>query len=268
MNAKKIITYAVSFATGASFLMGFAILPANAQTVSTVAPATVSTKAQANSAARLAKIINRSDTEITVRVSALNALATRIQAMVNVSSTEKTNIANEVQTNTASLNSLKTKINADTDVTTALNDEKAIFGPLRIYALVIPQGYIEASVDRVGTVTNLMTTLSAKLQTRITSDQAAGKDVTSLQTALTDLNTKVADAKTQAGVAQTGVVSLTPDQGNKTILASNTAALKAARANIKTATTDLQTARQDAKIIVQGLKTLGVNTSTTTPVSQ
>ncbi len=139
-----------------------------------------------------------------------------------------------------------------------------IFGSFRIYALVVPQGYLEASSNRVNTIVSMFTTISAKLQTRINADQSAGKNTTTLQASLADLNAKIADANVQAGIAVNGILSLTPDQGNKTVLASNTAALKAARAKVKIATEDLQAARQDARVIIQNLDTLNVSTSSST----
>jgi predicted secreted protein len=261
MINKKITASVASLTLGALMLAGFAVLPVSAQTVGASASTTIGVKAQANAAARLAKIIATSDTAISARITDLNKLNSRIQALKNVSSTEKTSISNEVQTNISGLTSLKAKIDADTDVTTAQTDSKSIYGSFRIYALVIPQGYIAASADRVDTIVDMMTAISAKLQARITADQTAGKNVTALQASLTDLNAKIADAKTQASTAQSGIASLTPDQGNKTQLDANIAALKASRANIKTATHDLTAARQDAKSIIQGLKALNVKTS-------
>lgn len=258
---KKIIT----ILAGTVLATWIAITPAHAATLgigaSAVTPV-VTTTAKANlSAARLPKIIARSDTEISARLTALNALNTRVQTMKNVSASEKTTIANEIQTNINGLTTLKAKIDADTVVVTATTDEKSIFGSFRIYALVIPQGYIAASADRVATISAMMTAISAKLQTRITADQTAGKNVASMQASLSDLNAKVSDASTQAITAQASVGSLTPDQGNTTELAANTAALKAARANIKTSTQDLVTARADAKSIIQSLKNLGIDAS-------
>ncbi len=266
MNTKKITTALITIATSASLLAGVAIVPTT-YADSTSTANTAGLKSGANAAARLAKIIARSDTAITARIADLNKLNTRVQGLKNVSSTEKTNISNDVQTNISGLTSLKAKIDADTDATAALNDEKTITGSFRIYALVVPQGSILASVDRVNTIVDLMTPIGSKIQSRITADQTAGKDVSALQTLLSDFNSKIADAKIQAVAAQSGVVSLVPDQGNKTTLASNTAALKAARANIKTATNDLQTARQDAKKITQSLKTMDKQSSTSSSAS-
>jgi hypothetical protein len=230
-----------------------ATLVAGVLFVAPVSAQTVSTTAQLTSSDKLSKIITRSDTAITARLTALNNLSTRLSQAKNLSATEKATFSTEVQTNITGLTSLKAKIDADTDVTTAQADAKTITGSYRIYALIIPQGYIEASADRIDTVSTMLNTISAKLQTRITADQTAGKNVASLQASLADLNAKVADAQTQAQNAQNGVSALVPDQGNATQLASNTAALKASRADTKTGTSDLKTARQDAKTIIAGL---------------
>jgi hypothetical protein len=263
MNTKKLTASILSVAIGASLLAGFAVLPADAQTVGVTASTTVSAKVQANQATRLAKIISKSNTAITVRVADLNKLNTAVQGMKNVSATEKTNITNDVQTNITGLTNLQAKIDADTTVATAAADAKNITGSFRIYALVVPQGYIASAADRVSTIYNMMTTISAKLQTRINADQAAGKNVASLQASVTDLNAKIAAANSQGQTAQAGVASLVPDQGNATVLASNTAALKSSRADIKTATDDLQAARADMKSVIASLKSLGGNTSVT-----
>lgn len=270
MNTKKITSSILSLSTTAALIATISVASVQAQTVNTSISATAhasTTKAHgvANES-RLSTIISRSDAAITARITALNNLSTRINGLKNVSANQKTAIANEVQTNTTGLTTLKAKIDADTDVTTALSDEKTITGSFRIYALVIPQGYIESAADRVDTVGDLMTTISGKLQTRISAGQTAGKDVTALQTSLTDLYAKIADAKSQAGIAVNGVATLTPDGGNKTTLAANTAALKTARASIKTATGDLETARKDAKSIIEGLKSLNIKATATTTI--
>lgn len=270
MTTKKIATALISLATGASLLSAMAFVPSSVSaagglnattTVKARANANANSDTDADGANRLPKIIERSDAAITARIAKLNALNGRVQAIKNVSADEKSHISDEVQTNISGLTSLKAKIDADTDVTVALTDEKSIYGSFRIYALIVPQGYIMASSDRIDTIVGMMNTISAKLQTRITADQSAGKDVTALQNSLDDLKSKIGDAKSQGDNAQSEVASLTPDGGDKTKLASNTAALKDARAKIKVGTGDLQTARQDAKSIIQGLKELEGNAS-------
>lgn len=258
MDTSYIKKLAAGAMAASSLIMALAAFPAGAQTVN----ATVSAKADAS----LPTIISKGDADIAARLTSLNNLNTKVQAMANVSASEKASISSAVQTNISGLTTLKAKLDADTDVATARTDAKSIFGSFRIYALVIPQGYIEVSADKINTIGSLMTSLSAKLQTRITADQNSGKNVASLQTALNDITTQVTNANSQASIAQSGVVSLTPDQGNATVAASNKAALVSARANTKAATADLKTARQDIKTITDGLKSFDASASSTVVV--
>lgn len=245
MNKTTLTKYVAGFASVAILLGGFA-----------ASASAAGANASANQTAALARVIARSDTAITKRITSLDTLSTKIQALKNVPATEKASIAAEVQTNSSNLTTLKAKIDADTDIATARTDAKTITQDYRIYALIIPQGYVVASSDRIPTIGTMMTTLGAQLQARITAAQIAGKDVTSIQAALNDMSAKVSDANSQAQSAQSGVASLAPDQGNATVAASNKAALVAARANIKTGTQDLKAARADLKTVTQGLRSL------------
>ena len=239
---------AIALAAVATLVAGFALpMAASAATVRT---------GSAGGADSLARVIARSDSAIMDRISAMDALSTRVSGMKNVPDSEKTNIANEVASETSSLTTLKAKIDADTDVTVARADEKTITGDYRIYALVIPQGRIVAAGDRITTVGGMETALQAKLQTRLTADQTAGKNVSALTAPLADISAKVSDANTQAANAESAVANLVPDQGNATIAASNKAALVAARADLKTGASDLKAARADIQTVVQGLKAL------------
>ena len=220
MIKNKFSVSAVTFAAGAMLLAsGLSALPASAA------------KTPAKTATQLAAIIARSDKAIEARITDLNTLATRVGEMKNVSATEQSAISSEVQTQITGLTALKAKIDADTDVATAKTDEKSITADFRIYALVIPQGHLLAAADRIATITNTLNVLGAKLQTRIAAAKAAGKDTTALETALTDMGNKMNDAATQAQSAYAKISSLIPDKGDKTVAASNKAALVAARAD-------------------------------------
>jgi hypothetical protein len=224
---------------------------------------TVSTKLEA----RITTGKSRADQEIDRRVTMLNDLNTQVQAMVKVSAAEKTAISDEVSSEVSNLTSLKTKIDADTDIATLKTDIQSITASYRIFMLVIPQGRIEVAADKIATAASSLGALAGKLQTRITSAQASGSDVTSLSASLTDMNAKLADANVQATAAVSHVSSLTPDNGDKTKMAANNAALKLARADIKVGLQDLQDARKDAGTIVTGLKNLNASTTTSASTS-
>lgn len=255
----------VSAVAATALASGVLIASAATITASTTAHlGALKLRASANTSATITNTQNRDNTEIQNRITALNALLARVNAMVKVSTSTKAGLATEVQTEITNLNSLKAQIDADTSTTSLKTDSQSITGDYRIYMLVIPQGAITALADRVETIVGMMNTLGTKFQARISADQSADDNVTSVQATYSDYTAKVSDAETQAEAAVSETASLTPDQGNATVAASNTAALKDARSKLKTASADLATARKDAETMVSDLKALGGGSATTT----
>jgi hypothetical protein len=203
-----------------------------------------------------ARLQTRADQEIDRRIAGLNKLLARIQEMKKVSATAKNSFDLTVQAQINLLDNLKIKIGADADVVTLRADVQSITKAYRIYALILPQIEIVAASDRLASTSDLLSALAAKLQTRITTAQTGGKDVGALQTLLTDMNAKIADAKVQSAKAINNVSGLSPDNGDKTVMTSNVAALKAARDIVKTGTQDLKDANKDGQKILAGLKDL------------
>ena len=216
------------------------------------------------------KAISRADTEITRRITALTDLNTRIQAMQKVTDSFKTSVTSSITSEINSLTTLKQKIDADTDSATLKTDIQSIATSYRVFALALPQGRIAAAADRQVTLVSMMTTLGSKLQARINAAGQAGADTTALTAALTDMATKLKDAQTKAEGAVTSTASLSPDNGDKTLMASNTAALKQARTDLKTGESDLVAARKDVTTIVTGLGKIkpATTASSTTSTAQ
>jgi DNA repair exonuclease SbcCD ATPase subunit len=223
-------------------------------------------KVARNQAAALQRTKDRATRQIDERITALNKLSTRISSMKKVSDGSKTILNATIQAQIAELNALKTKIASDTDAQSLKTDVQSITKAYRIYALVMPEVNVLASADRVGTLADMMTALASKLQDRISQAQTTGKDVSSLQTALADMNAKIADANAQAQAAISGVSGLTPDQGDQTKLHANLQALKDARNKIKAANKDLKAAQKDANKITRSMRAMGMKvTSTPSP---
>lgn len=214
-----------------------------------------STRALKNASA-IQKAIADADKMINGRINSLNNLLTKIQSTKNISDADKAMIASTTQNEIATMTALKSKIDADTSTTTIRADLKSITADYRVYALVEPQIRILAAADKINQISSLMTATESKLQTRITALQSAGKDVTSLNSMISDMTAKITDAGTQASAAVSKTATLVPDQGNKTIADANLAALKIARADIKTGNSDLQTAKKDAENILKGVRKL------------
>lgn len=102
----------------------------------------------------LQNIITRSNTLITNRITTLNSLSTRVQNDTRLSSDEKSSLTSDIQTEINGLNTLKSKIDADTDATTARTDEKQIITNYYVYAVFEPKVRILVTINNLQTVTS------------------------------------------------------------------------------------------------------------------
>jgi hypothetical protein len=210
---------------------------------------------------------SRADKEIDRRTAALGEIVARINAMTRVTADFKTQVTTNLQGQITALNQLKAKIDADTDGATLKTDVKSITDSYRVFALVMPQARIAAAADRAVNLATMETALGAKLKTRIDAAASAGADVTALTNALSDLATQANGATAAAQAAVAASISLQPDQGDKTVMASNTKALQEARGNIQTAQKSLVQGRKDIQTIIDGLKKLNVSATSSTSAS-
>lgn len=198
----------------------------------------------------------RAQKEINRRIDSLKKLMGRINEVKRLSPEQKKSLITEVQSQIDSLEALQTKIATETDPQVLRTDVQSIVKDYRIYLLFIPKMAIIATADRMLNVADQESSLAAKLQTRLTAAQSAGKDVTTLQASLTDMNAKITDAKTQAQNAMNAVVPLTPEG-----YPANKVTLQSARTQLQTAYQDLQAGRNDAMTIIKGLQTLKATVS-------
>lgn len=183
----------------------------------------------------MSRLKTRGDNEITRRVSELTKVVMRITDIKRLSTDQKTSLTTDVQGQIDALNTLKTKIDADTDIATLRADVQSIVKSYRIFALYIPKTYIIVHADRLLDIIDDLTVMQTKLKERGGSESL-----------LADMTTKLTDAKTQATNAINAVMPLTPDgyPGNKTTLQSARTMLVAARADIQAAHKDGQQIRQ------------------------
>jgi len=230
--------------------VGLAIVPASALATSNTA-STGSTSTSSKQAARLQLIINRGNAEINRRLNTLGTLGTKISAATKLTSADQASLTSEVNDEVSGLQSLKISLDADTTLTGAETDAQSIFSGYRVYALIVPKVYLIKTADDQQVTETKLSTLVTKLQTAITTDQTAGKSVTSLQNSLNDMTSKVQAAQTISSNIETTVLPLMPSDYNTdhTILSGD-------RDQLKTAQTDITTAITDAKSIISGLKSL------------
>ena len=255
---KKIVTSAIlSSATAALLLLGAPLASALSVgadvNVNVTAGATAGSAHTTVSATLLTKAVGRADQEIERRIDALTKLSARISQMQRISSNDQAVLTSNLQTQISALTTLKTKIDADTDATTLKADVKSITDSYRIFMLILPQNAMLAAEDRIVTIADAMAALGSKLSVRISAAQASSTDMTAAQAALADMQAKLADAKVQATAAQNLVLTLKPDNGDKTIEAANKQTLKDARVKIQAGQQDLVAARKDINTILKAL---------------
>ena len=201
------------------------------------------------------KTQDRSDQEINARLASLEALASRIRQMQKLSDSEKASLQSDVQNVIDQLTALKAKIAADTDAATIKTDTQSVAKAYRVYMLVLPKVQILAAVDRINTISTNFIAVITKLQAAL-GQVPSGSNTASISAALADMTAKVTEAQSQAQAASAEVISLVPDNGDKTIAASNKKALKDARTKIQAAQKDLVAAQKDAKTAAVGIKKL------------
>lgn len=203
----------------------------------------------ANQAERMAQIKEKAVKEIDRRTTSLNTLTAKISSSPKMSAADKASLSAVVSSDITNLTTLKAKIQADADAATLKVDVQAVVKDYRVYALLMPQVALLNASDRLMVVADKLSSVSASLATKIDLAAKNGQDVTSLQTTLTDLNTKVSEAKRLAQSVHDSVMPLVPEG-----YPGNRPTLLAAKTSLQTAKQDLVKASQDAKEIEQLLR--------------
>lgn len=144
----------------------------------------------------LTRLQTRANDMITQRLDSLQKLQTRIQDDKQLANTDKTSLLDNVATTASSLTQLKTKIDADTDLTTAREDAKSIVTSYKIYVYFEPKIRLLTIIGNLQTATNTISSLAARVQTLLTTLQGQDKNVTEAQTALTDVTKQLAAINT------------------------------------------------------------------------
>lgn len=204
-----------------------------------------------------AQIIAKSDTAITTRIASLNKSIAHIAKYKNLTADQKASLTTTVQSSINAMNTLKAKIDSETDLATLKTEYASITKDYRIYMVVLPSTATVAATDNaMATITTYQKTL-ATLNTRISTEQTANKNVTTVEASATDASAKLTDAQTQANAVITAITSLQVDNGNATVKANNKTQDAAAKAAKKLLLSDIAAARKDITSIRSGLKKLG-----------
>src|SRR5581483_3405463 len=200
---------------------------------------------------RTALIISKGNQEIERRLTTLRALDTKITSAVHLTSSDQSTRKTEVNTTTTGLTGLKAQLDAAATVSEARTDASDIYTEYRVYALVAPKVGLVKVADDQQVVQNKLSALSSKLQTRVSEEQQAGKNVVTLQNELAEMNSLVSAAhKISAGI-ESSTINLQPSDYNQ-----NHEVLTGDNTQLQTARADDATAYNEAKNIVTTLKTM------------
>lgn len=171
-------------------------------------------KAAVQQQRKLSDVISRANSLIANRITTLNILNTRIQNDTRLTIAEKTALSGQIQTTISGLTSLKTKINADTSVQTALSDAKQIFTTYRVYEVLEPQIRILIILNNIQTMITRVQGLTPQLQSLITSLQSQGKDVSQLTPLLADITSQLQTISSTINADTATIQNVNPNTPN------------------------------------------------------
>ena len=133
---------------------------------------------------------DRAAKEIERRLTSLNDLISKINGIKKITDAQKSSFSSQIQTEIVSLNTLKTKIDADTDLTALKTDVQSIIKSYRVYALFLPKINILLAADGLDNLADKLSTIAIKLETKINDAKVKGTDVATLNSLLSNLNSK------------------------------------------------------------------------------
>ena len=208
------------------------------------------TAAKDNSLASLRKL---GDCEIDRRLATITTLQGRVANASGLTDADRATLQSRLAADTGGLTALRAQIDGDTDVTALGADVKKIVTDFRVYLLMAPKTAETIAADTELAAVARLGTVNTKLQARIDTAKAAGKDVTQAQADLAAMHAKVVQVSPLVQGIPAAVLPLTPAQYNdgtaKPILTSSRTSLQDGRGL-------LVGARADARACVAALKAL------------
>jgi hypothetical protein len=203
------------------------------------------------------------DNRIGDRLTALTNLGNRVSNDLNanrITSDEASSLQSDISTNKSGLNTLKTKLDAETTAAAALTDVKNIYVQFRVFAVVLPRDNHTLWLDIGGQVAQILRGKQSTISDAI-SKAPAGEQA-QLNTLFTDYQNQLTEAESQMSAGNGILPSLTPDNFNnaRTTYETNLTDL---RNDTRTAARDLHTAAQDLHKIVAILKSNSTTSAAT-----
>jgi hypothetical protein len=250
-----------SLAVGGVLVIGSVVPTDAAQAASPLTPEiSQGAGARACSAARTAarddgvgNLRKLGDCEVDRRLVTITTLQNHVAIAGGLTDADRAALQSQLAADTSGLAALRAAIDGETDVTALRADLGKIVTDYRIYLLMVPKTAEVIAADTELAAVTRLDTLSTKLQARIDTAGAAGKDVTRAQAHLGAMDAKVAQVSPLVQGIPAAVLPLTPaqyDSGTaKPILTSSHTSLQGGRGL-------LAGARADALACIAALKVL------------
>lgn len=190
-------------------------------------------------------VIAFGNTQITNRLNALTTLNTKATNQHNaghISDALFNSVTGDVSSDTQGLTQLKSKLDAETDITAARQDVKNIYSQFRVYAVVLPRDYREIWYGVMSFVDQKLRALQPKIEKAI--DHAPANEQAQLKQLYGDYKAQLQEAEAQLDAAQGQFATLTVSNFNTARTVYETA-LSDARTDEQTAHRDLHQAASD-----------------------
>lgn len=241
-------------------LAGAAVLPATA----IAAPSHATSKP---SCTTVQCVIAFGDARIAQRLTSLKTLNGKVTNQLNaghISSAQAGSLQSDVTTNQNGLNQLKSKLDAETDISAARQDVRTIYTQFRIYLVVLPRDYNITWLDVLQNVDGKLRAVQPKIESAI--DHAPASEQGQLNTLYSDLKAQLQEAESQIDAAQGQIATLTPANFDNA-RSVYTTAWTDFRSDTKTAHADIHSAASDLHQIAHILKGNSGASSTSTPTT-
>lgn len=242
-------------------LVALAVLASAASLPATAlaAPRAVSTT---TSCATTQCVITVGDGEITKRLTALNTLSGKIAKQLSaghLTSGQASSLQGDATNNQNGLTALKTRLDAETNITAARQDVRSIYTRFRIYAVVLPRDYNTVWLDVLQNLDGRLRAAQPKIEYAI--QHAPASERGQLDTRFGDYKAQLAEGESQMDAAQGQIATLTPANFDNARPVFTTA-WQDFRSDMKTAHSDIHQAAADLHQISRILKA-GASASST-----
>ena len=189
---------------------------------------------------------------IDLRLAALSKDTAAITAAKHLTDADKSTLTSLISTDTAAMNSLKTKVAGETTAAGVKADATSMVDDYRIFILVGPKVRLTIAGDAEQAAITKLQAVHDKLADLVAKAKAAGKDTTAAEQDLADMAAAITKAQGSLSGQVAAVQAIQPGPDGTGIRAK----VATVRAGIGTTRASLKTAVADAKKVTAFLKSV------------